>query len=100
MHLIEIFLPVVPGGKEKTTQLLGEVRAELTERFGGITIFSRVPAEGIVEHGNKSLRDEIMVVEVMTDDLSKKWWSKYRRKLEARFDQDEILIRASSVETL
>jgi hypothetical protein len=39
-------------------------------------------------------------MEVMTDALDREWWKMYRHDLERRFKQDEVLIRASSVERL
>ena len=44
--------------------------------------------------------DEVIVVEVMTDELDREWWGEYRRTLEDRFEQQEIVARASAVERL
>jgi hypothetical protein len=40
--------------------------------------------------------DDIVIFEVMTDDLERAWWSSCRARLEAKFAQDEVLIRAAS----
>ena len=40
--------------------------------------------------------DAMIVLEVMTDELDRSWWADYRRELERRFRQKEILIRALS----
>ena len=36
-----------------------------------------------------------MVYEVMAQNLDQAWWSDYRKQLEARLDQEQIVIRAS-----
>jgi hypothetical protein len=36
----------------------------------------------------------------MTDELDRKWWAAYRKELELRLDQEEIVVRASEVERL
>jgi len=77
------------------------VRAELTERFGGLTAYSRAPAQGLWQDENgPTRRDDIVVYEVMTDTLDRDWWRAYRRTLERRFAQDELVIRSQEVERL
>jgi hypothetical protein len=45
-------------------------------------------------------RDDVVIFEVMTDQLDRPWWVQYRRDLEQRFRQIELVIRASSIERL
>jgi hypothetical protein len=40
------------------------------------------------------------VYEVMTPQLDPRWWSDYRRKLEERFRQESIVVRAQPIEIL
>nr|WP_246751919.1 hypothetical protein [Bradyrhizobium diazoefficiens] len=77
----------------------------MTERFGGLTAFTRSPAQGTTREGHKTvrdktLRDEIRVFEVLTETLEESWWTSYRRRLEADFQQDKIMVRASAVTLL
>jgi hypothetical protein len=44
--------------------------------------------------------DDVIVVEVMTESLDRAWWSGYRKELAARFRQEELVIRATPMETL
>jgi len=98
VHVIEIFLPLTDNeGRRFGQELFGQVRGELVERFGGMTAFSRSPAEGLWESGRGTDRDEMVIFEVMAQAFDRGWWSDYRRQLEARFAQDVILIRASEV---
>jgi len=101
MHLIEIFLPLkdndgAPFGAEK----YAAIRRHLTERFGGMTAFTRSPAQGTTTDGGKTVHDDIVVFEVMTETLDPSWWRDYRRELEREFRQDAIVARASTVTVL
>ena len=102
MHIVEILLPLADNeGQPFPPDAWKAVREELVERFGGITAFTRSPAEGLWEgeEGERS-RDEIVVLEVMAETLERGWWRGFREELEARFRQDEIVIRASAAERL
>jgi hypothetical protein len=101
MYLIQLLLPLRKNdGSPQPGALFGEVRDELMERFGGLTSFSRAPAEGLWDSGDSVDRDQVIVLEVMADELERDWWRDYRAQLEPRFVQDEIMIRASVVERL
>lgn len=102
MHVIEILLPLRDNeGNAFPRAALDRVRRELTERFGGVTAHLRAPAAGAWKDDEGGVaRDDVVIVEVMADALDRGWWAGYRRELEARFRQDEILIRATPCERL
>lgn len=101
VHVIEIFLPLKRNdGSDQPRALFGEVRRELVERFGGLTAFSRAPAEGLWDSGDGVDSDSIVIFEVMADAIDRAWWANYRRRLETIFAQDEVVIRASAVDRL
>jgi hypothetical protein len=101
MHLIEILLPLSDGkGRPFGREPFDRVREELVERFGGLTAFTRSPAEGLWEEGGKRAHDEIVVFEVMADWIDRSWWRGYRAELERRFGQQEIVIRAREIDRL
>ena len=102
MVLIQLFLPVYDNdGVALPKADFDAVRRELTERFGGVTAFARTPAVGAWEDDRGHVRrDEVLLFEVMTPHADHAWWAGYRTELEARFRQDEVLIRASAVERL
>jgi hypothetical protein len=101
MHLVEIFLPLNDNnGRPFGTERYAAVREHLTERFGGLTAFSRSPAQGATSDGGKTVHDEIIVFEVMARTLDVPWWVSYRLHLERVFLQDEILVRASTITLL
>jgi hypothetical protein len=93
-HLVQILLPLYArNGSRLPPDLLRAVRADLVDRFGGATAFTRAPAEGFWEKDGETVRDDIVVVEVMAEDIDRACWSAYRRDLERRFDQDVVVIR-------
>ena len=88
-------------GKPSRPSLHAAVRDELVEHFGGVTAFTRSPAEGLWKAGDGDAeRDDIVIFEVMADWLDRGWWRNYRTELERRFRQDEIVVRAREVELL
>ena len=101
MHLIEILLPLCDNeGQLFEPALFGTVREELLAHFGGLTAFTRSPAEGVWGKESGVARDEIVIFEVMADWIDRSWWRADRAQLEANFRQDEIVIRAREVEKL
>ena len=102
MQLIQILLPLYNNQKEPFAQtVFTQIRQELTEKFGGITAFSRAPATGLwKENEEKTVEDEIIIYEVMADILDRTWWQSYKESLEKTFRQEGILIRAWRIQVL
>ena len=102
MHVVEIFLPLRRNdGADQPRALFGQVRSELVDRFGGLTAFTRAPAEGLWEDPDGGVeRDQVVIFEVMAESLDRGWWTDFRRRLETLFEQEAIVIRASAVERL
>src|SRR5688572_25812479 len=102
MHLVQILLPLFDKkGRGFPKAKYDAVAAELTEQFGGVTAFTRTPAEGRwKEDGEAASRDDIVVVEVMVESLDRDWWRRYRRGLERSFTQKSIVVRAEPIEVL
>ena len=102
MYLIQILLPLYgAGGKRIGRSVFDRTARELSERFGGATLFARAPATGLwQENGGHTARDDIVVCEVMVETLDTDWWAKYRRSLEHAFAQQELVIRAQEIRRL
>ncbi len=102
MHLVQILLPLFDNQGEAIPQLqFRRVSQELHDRFGGLAAFTRAPAEGRWKgSGAETSHDEIVVFEVMIEGLDRAWWAEYRRELERRFRQEEIVLRAQDIEQL
>ena len=101
MHLVQLLLPLHDNdGRDFPPDHFTQVRAEFTERFGGVTAFIRSPAVGLWKESAEVNRDEVVMFEVLAGELDKGWWSTYRERLQKKFRQDEILIWASSITKL
>lgn len=101
-HLVQILLPLADrDGHRFEASMYRAVARELTERFGGVTAYNRAPAQGVWQEGEgRREHDDIVVYEVMVGDLDARWWADYRRALEARFAQDELVVRAQPMRRL
>jgi hypothetical protein len=98
MQLVEILLPVTQG--DAVRREMEVLEKQLTERFGGMTAFLRSPGRGLWEDQGLIERDDVVVVEVMTETVDREWWKTLRTALEDRLGQKEIVIRTHAVERL
>ena len=100
-HLVQILLPIhVPDGSGAAPALFAQVRAELTEHFGGVTAYTRSPATGLWKTEAEIQRDQVIMIEVVVDALDRAWWARYREQLEQRFGQEEVHARALAIERI
>jgi hypothetical protein len=101
-HLVQILLPLrLRDGADVPAALFAEVRAELTQQFGGVTAYSRSPATGLWKRTEAEVeRDQVIMIEVVVDAFDREWWAQYRDDLARRFDQDEIHARAIAIERI
>jgi len=101
MHLVQILLPIYDNaGAPLPRALYDRVREELAGRFGGLTAFTRAPAEGHWRAEGETARDDIVIFEVMADNLDQAWWRAYRIELERAFRQEAIVVRAQEIQLL
>jgi hypothetical protein len=102
MHLVQLLLPLYDNtGKPIASATFAAVRAELTERFGGLTTYQRAPAEGLFDDARGHVvRDDVVVFEVMCEELDERYWASYRAELTRAFAQDELVIRALAMQRL
>jgi hypothetical protein len=99
--LVEILLPLAYNNDAPIPDdLLASVRNDLVAQFGGLTAFTRSPAEGIWVSDDAPHRDDIVVLEVMTDGLDRAWWASWRARVERLLRQEEIVVRAREIERL
>jgi hypothetical protein len=101
MQLVQVILPLSDNLRHPFPRdAYDKVAHELTERFGGVTAFTRSPAEGRWTHQGTTSAEEVVVIEVMVETLDEAWWTTYRTGLEARFRQQRIIVRAQPVKIL
>lgn len=98
MHLVQILLPLrFNQGARIAQREFQKVTEELKDGFGGVTIYNRSPAKGLWKDSDMVFDDDVVIYEVMVATLEHEWWSAYREKLEQRFKQQEVVIRATAV---
>ncbi len=102
MHLIQLLIPVYDNqGTPFPRERFERLRQELTDRFGGVTVFVRSPAMGFWKDEEPAVvRDDVVMCEVMTENLDRPWWTRYRLQLQERFAQRDMVIRSSAIERL
>ncbi len=98
--LVQMILPLYNNnGRPFAPEMLKQVRTELSEKFGGLTAYTRTPAEGTWEDdGGRTRREDVVIVEVMTDALEREWWRNYAVELATRFEQKELVVRSLAFE--
>ena len=98
MHLVQVLLPLFERrGRKIPEAKFVLVQKELTARFGGVTAYSHSPATGLWKKRGEVERDRIILIEVVSKDFGKAWWKSYRRVVEKRFKQKQVLIRALKI---
>ena len=102
MFLIQLLLPLYDNaGKELPGDAFRRTRDEIIERFGGLTAYTRSPAGGLWQEADgKTVRDDLVVYEVMADELDEAWWRSYRQVLQGRFRQQALVVRAQETRLL
>lgn len=101
MVLIQLFLPLTTYGSADITVMLASTQRELVEAFGGVTAYFQTPAHGVwtSPEGNRE-DDRVVMIEIVTRTFDRAWWRDYVEQLGSRFVQDEIHVRATTVELL
>jgi hypothetical protein len=100
-HLVQILLPLRDNeSRHFPDALFSEIQKMLTERYGGLTAYGRAPAQGVWARDGLKLRDDIVILEVMTAELDAAWWKSFRQRLEQTMRQEQIVIRAHAITIL
>jgi hypothetical protein len=95
MFLIQILLPRPEHEGDASTRAFAETRAELVEKFEGVTAYVRAPAQGLwTSPEGRIERDDVVMVEVLAPTFDRVWWRAYADRLASRFRQKAIHIRA------
>lgn len=97
-HLIQLLLPKKAADAGADAKFR-RTRAELVDRFEGITAYVRSPAQGLwTAPDGRVEQDEMVMVEVLVDRFDRAWWRAYAMTLAERFGEQEIHVRALPAE--
>jgi hypothetical protein len=102
VQLVQILLPLYDAeNKRFARKVFDKITNDLSQHFGGATLYARAPATGLWEEATGDCRrDDIVVCEVMVDTLDLDWWAAYKRGLEHALAQDEVVIRSQEITRL
>jgi len=102
VYLVQLLLPIRDeSGRRFPRELYDSLANELTDRFGGVTAYTRAPAAGLwEENSGRKVRDDVIIYEVMAAELHESWWKAMRNRLEKLFQQDELVVRAHEIHRL
>jgi hypothetical protein len=103
LHLVQILLPTHSQDHSPiAAEEFARVRIELTERFGGVTAYTRSPGTGLWKRDDDDTieRDQVIMVEVVVEAFDREWWAGYRAQLESRFGQEEVHARVLATERI
>jgi hypothetical protein len=100
--LIQLLLPIYDNdGQPIPHPESQQVRRELSEQFGGVTAYTRAPAEGRWEDaGGRMKREDVVVLEVMAHELDRSWWGAYAEELAHPFKREDLVVRPMAFEPL
>jgi hypothetical protein len=100
--VVQLLIPARDQQQQRYPRALYDALAEqLTAAFGGVTAYTRAPATGLWDAGSgETVRDQMIIYEVMVDHIDAAWWATTRRTLEQQFVQQEIVIRAHQIQRL
>ena len=98
--VVQILLPRGGGGHTEGRDAdFAHTRAELVERYEGVTAYLRSPAQGAWTAPDGRVEDdEVVMIEVVVDTFDRAWWREYGERLARRFRQEAIHIRALPAE--
>jgi len=99
MELIQIFIPTNDReGRSFPPEHFEDLKKELTDQFDGVTIYAHAPARGIwkPETGSEQA-DNMVIYETLVQELDIDYWTGLKSRMEATFQQDEIMMRYFTV---
>jgi inorganic pyrophosphatase len=96
---IELFIPLInPKGKPYNEEKYNRLNATLTKKFGGLTVYSRAPVEGLwKKSAHNTITDNMIIYEVMTSTIDRIFWNSFKKYVGKEFNQEEIVIRVTDI---
>jgi hypothetical protein len=104
MREYKIYLPLkYNDGKDIEDEKLREVKAELVDAFGAITVSSlSSPYQGTWKYGGVEYIDDIIKIEVVAtnDKATKKFFKNFKERLKESLQQIDILITTHGIQVI
>ena len=102
MYQIELYLPLYNNDKKAfPTSHYESVKQNLSDKFGGITMYSRTPVIGLWKESQESIvKDDLVIYEIISEKLDESFWQEYKFMLQSLFQQEAIIIKSSKIKLL
>ena|SRR5207253_1880559 len=104
MRNYEIYLPLkYNNGQAIESEKLTDIRDELAEAFGAITVSSlSAPYQGTWKYGGVEYIDDIIKIQVVTrnDRATKKFFKDFKERLKESLQQIDILITTHGIQVI
>jgi len=104
MREYKIYLPLkYNDGQDIDEDKLREIKAELVEAFGAITVSSvTAPYQGTWKYGGVEYLDDIIKIEVVAtnDRATKKFFKDFKGRLKQSLRQIDILITTHGIQVI
>ena len=104
MREYKIYLPLkYNDGKDIEEEKLREIKSELVEAFGAITVSSlSAPYQGRWKYGGVEYIDDIVKLEVVTTDdrATKRFFQGFKERLKRSLKQIDILITTHGIQVI
>jgi hypothetical protein len=100
--LVQLLLPTRDNeGQTFSADVWEKVKDVLLDRFGGLTAYTRSPAEGFwAPTPGQKWRDDVFIVEVIAENLDRQWWRSFKAELEVALRQEQLVVRALPMDDL
>jgi len=97
--LIQLLLPLQDeNGEVFPAARYAKVHKQLIEKFGGLTLYQRNPAEGYWKNGSsKTIKEPMLVHEVLSGAIEEDFWKQLKSSLMKEFRQQDIQITCSRI---
>lgn len=90
---LELVLPQIDSsGKLFDKALFEELNRELIKKFNGLTVYSRLPAEGFWKTKDATVQQTVVVYQLMLACIDHPYWQQLKANLEKKFNQTEVMI--------
>lgn len=104
MRKYELYLPLkYNDGKDIEEEKLREVKAELVDAFGAITVSSlSSPYQGTWKYGGVEFIDDIIKIEVVAtnDRATRRFFKAFKERLKKSLRQIDILITTHGIQVI
>jgi inorganic pyrophosphatase len=91
--LVQLYIPLSDDKGEPFPQhYYTKLNTELKAKFGGLTVYDRSPATGLWKDDQGTVKDQMLIYEVLTSSIDGNYWKEIKKRLEKQFAQKELMV--------